>query len=240
MIKNILASFLVLICIGNQANAEEISDPIESVNREIFWFNDQLDMHILEPVAQTYHDNLPDEVRNSVFNFFENLKFPILLVSDVIQFKFEQAGTHTARFAINTTVGVAGIFDFAADWGIEKHQEDFGSALGYHGVGDGFYLVLPFFGPSSARDVFGLVVDTFLYPTWHISELNIPTRTANSLSFGSATANVINTRERLLDASEAAKSASLDYYLFTRSAYKQNRDGIINDGVMQETEEFGE
>jgi phospholipid-binding lipoprotein MlaA len=236
-----LTCLFYLIVFTNTVMAEaEISDPLESMNREIFWFNDKLDVHVLEPVAQAYHDNLPQEVRSSVFNFFDNLKYPVLLLSDVIQLKFEQAGNHTARFAINTTAGVAGIFDFASDWGFEKHEEDFGSALGYHGISDGPYIVLPFFGPSSARDVLGLVVDNLLYPTWHISELNIRTRTANSLSFGLATANVVNKRERLLDAVKSAKSASLDYYLFTRSAYKQSRDGVINDGIVQETEEFGE
>ena len=175
-----------------------------------------------------------------VSNFFENLKFPIFLVSDLIQLKFEQVPVHTSRFLINTTVGIAGIFDPAEEWGLKPHEEDFGLALGYHGVGDGPYIMLPFFGPSSARDLVGTIVDTVLYPTWHIGYLGVGHPTEEVLIYGSATLNVVRKRENLLEAVKSAKSASLDYYLFTRSAFKQSRDGLINDGVTQETEEFGE
>lgn len=214
----------------SKANAE-ISDPLEGLNRKIFWFNDQLDYHILEPIAESYHDNLPNGFRNSVFNFFDNLKYPVYLVSDLVQFKFGQAGRHTARFAINTTVGVVGFFDPAKDWGIESQVEDFGAALGYHGVGDGFYLVIPFFGPSSARDVFSLAVDITLSPIFHIVDLNISPRIANSLTVGLATTNIISSRERFL----REETIVGDYYLYSRTKYKKERDKVIYN-LMKETD----
>ena len=233
-------SILLLIIIPSAFADSEISDPLEPMNRGIFWFNDKVDTHLFEPVAQSYHDTFPSELRNSVANFFENLKFPIFLVSDLIQLKFKQVPIHTSRFVINSTVGIAGLFDPAEKWGLASHEEDFGVALGYHGVGDGPYIVLPFLGPSSARDLLGTIVDTILYPTWHLGYFDIKRSTENTLTYSLAGVNVLKKRERLLEAVKSAKSASLDYYLFTRSAFKQSRDGLIYDGAAPETDEFGE
>ncbi len=246
----IVYSFLAIFSIDAIAESEtlneiemrgtsEISDPFENINRKIFWFNDKLDVYAIEPISLVYHDNLPQEIRTAVSHFFHNLRYPIFLVSDILQFKFEQAGNHTARFAINSTIGVVGLFDFASDWGFERHDEDFGTTLGYYGLGDGPYLVLPILGPSSLRDAFGQVVNISLDPIWHIFDLNIEPRISNSLALTLAGGRLINNREHYLNAVTSAKSDSLDYYLFVRAAYKKSRDSLTRDLVSHETEEFG-
>ena len=229
MKNNIL--FLLLSVLNISIAQAEIADPLEGLNRKIFWFNDHLDYHILEPIAESYHENLPNEFRNSVFNFFDNLKYPVYLVSDLVQLKFGQACRHTTRFAINTTVGIGGFFDPAKDWGFESQVEDFGAALGYHGVDDGFYLVIPFLGSSSARDVFSLAVDITLSPIFHIVDLNINPRIANSLTVGFAATNIISSRERFL----REKTIVSDHYLYSRAKYKEERDKVIYN-LMDETD----
>lgn len=220
------------------AGTNDISDPFEEVNRKMFWFNDKLDVYAIEPISQVYHYALPEEVRTSVSNFFQNLRYPIFLVSDIFQFKLEQAGNHTARFAINTTIGIVGLFDFAANWGFERHDEDFGTTLAYYGLGDGPYLVLPVLGPSSLRDAFGQVVNISINPIWHIFDLDISPRIANTIVPTLAGVRLVDNRERCIEEIDSAKLYSLDYYIFVRAAYKKSRDSLINDLVNYESEKF--
>lgn len=218
--------------------AVEVWDPIEPVNRGIFWFNDKVDRYFLEPVARGYDTVTPDGVQRGIGNFFENLKFPVHLVSDVAQFKFEQAGTHIGRFLINSTIGLAGIFDVAKEIGLKKHEEDIGTALAYHGVPDGPYIVLPFFGPSNLRDAIGLVGDTGLNGLNAIYFAEGVDSQARFVITTSATGvKVIDQRARLIEAIDTARDSSLDYYLFVREAYKQHRDGVIWDGDKKEGDE---
>jgi phospholipid-binding lipoprotein MlaA len=212
------------------SRAEEISDPLETVNRGIFWFNDTLDVYLFEPVAKGYDFVVPTPVQKGVSNFFSNLKFPAYLVSDLVQFKFEQAGNHTVRFLINSTAGVVGFFDIAEEYGFEPHYEDFGTALGYHGVPAGPYLVLPFLGPSNLRDGTGRIVDAFLSPTVYLSAYGVSDDPALFIPIGLYALDSINTRAELIEAIESGKEASLDFYLFARSAYSQRRESLINDG----------
>ena len=215
----------------SEEEEEDLSiwDPIEPFNRGVFWFNDTLDVYLFEPVARGYDYVAPDSVQRGVTNFFRNLSYPVYLLSDLVQLKFEQAGEHTGRFLINSTVGLVGIFDVATDVGLHYHPEDFGTALAYYGVPSGPYLVLPILGPSNFRDFLGTTVDSFLSPTaaigysdmssdekfWSIAALN--------------TVSVVNTRASLLEAVESGKEASLDYYLFMQSAYEQYRRGVVED-----------
>lgn len=208
---------------------EEVYDPIEPFNRKIFWFNDKVDVYVLEPVAEGYDWLVPNAAQRSVTNFFRNLKFPAFFVSDVVQLKFDQAATHTGRFLINSTIGVVGLFDVAAEFGLEHHYEDFGTALGYHGVPEGPYLVIPFLGPSNVRDAFGRIVDSFLNPVYYVQYMDVSNDTEIALTFGLTALDVINTRADLLEAVRSAKDASLDYYLFLRSAYHQTRQNQIYD-----------
>ncbi len=215
---------------GTAAFAEEVSDPLETFNRAMFWFNNQLDTYLLEPVARAYDFIVPDPVQTSVGNFFENLTYPVYLVSDVVQGKFDQAGTHTGRFVVNTTVGVAGLFDVAEDWGLKRHREDFGVALAYHGVPSGPYLVLPILGPSNFRDGFGRIVDGFLDPVFYVPSTNWSEGAKLSVTLGLKGLQLIDTRAGLLEAVDTAKESSLDMYLFVQSAYYQHRRGVLYDG----------
>ena len=211
--------------------AEDIHDPIESVNREIFWFNDQVDVYAMEPIAQGYDYITPAPVKTGITNFFANLRYPSYLVSDLVQFKFTQAAEHTGRFLINTTIGLFGLIDVAKHLGLEDHREDFGIALAYHGVPPGPYLVLPFLGPSNVRDGVGQLVDFFLDPLVIFGmNNNVEQGTRDKITYPAGALRLVSIRYGLLEAIEAAKSSSVDYYLFMQSAYYQHRKGVLYDG----------
>lgn len=210
---------------------EEPYDPLESVNRGIFDFNDTLDVYAIEPVSRTYRDNVPDFLQTGISNFFLNLRYPSYLVSDILQGKFEQALEHTGRFLVNTTVGIVGLVDVAEDIGLPDHEEDFGTALAYHGVPAGPYLVLPILGPSNVRDGVGRIVDGFLDPIGWIYYSSASSGVKLGVSATALGVKLVSTRAGLLQAVETAKESSLDYYLFTQGAYYQYRHGVITDGA---------
>ncbi len=216
----------------------EVSDPIEPVNRGIFWFNDKLDVYLFEPVAQGYDDYVPRPIRNGIRNFFINIRSPIYVVSDVVQLKFSQAGTHTGRFLINSTIGGLGFVDVASEFGLEHEREDFGVALGYHGMPEGPYLVIPLLGPSNLRDLFGRIVDSFLNPINYASEVSDD---GEWIMLGATVVEGIDDRSRLLEAVEAAKDASVDYYSFVKNSYHQHRQNVIYDNnPPEEADDFEE
>jgi phospholipid-binding lipoprotein MlaA len=220
-------------------NSGEISDPFEGVNRAIFWFNDKFDIYLAEPVAEVYDFVFPELVKDSVSNFFRNIETPVYLVSDIIQGKFDQVHLHTSRFLINSTAGIGGLFDFATGLGLEHHYEDFGTALAYHGVGDGPYIVIPFLGPSNLRDGLSRIVDRSLTPTTYIiSSFSWHPDTEDAVLISTTGLEIISKRASLLEAVDSAKSASVDYYLFVRAAYKQSRDADIYDGVPPDDMDF--
>jgi len=207
---------------SDSQSTKDENDPIEPVNRAIFSFNNTLDEYILEPVAKGYDYVLPTPVKTGVNNFFENLGWPLYFVSDVLQLKFTQAAEHTGRFLINTTAGVGGLIDVAKEVGLERHYEDIGTAVGDWGVGEGMYVMLPFFGPSNVRDGLSRIPQVFLNPIYYIN--NPPVTT------GLFVTNVVDTRRTLIDAIDAGKKGSLDYYAFVRNSYRQNRLALIYDG----------
>lgn len=215
---------------------EEIWDPIEPVNRGIFWFNDKVDRVLFEPVARIYDALLPGPAKTSVGNFFDNLRYPIYLVSDLAQFKFAQMGNHTARFLINTTVGGLGFFDPATDWGFEEHYEDVGVALAYQGVPAGPYIVIPFLGPSNLRDVVGRVADGFLHPTSYVAYTDVAEQSQHGIMFGSRAVEVVDARAKAIEPIEDARDSAVDPYLFFQGAYYQRRAGYLYDGNPPEEE----
>ena len=224
---------LLLLTCFPQVRAEEPWDPLEGMNRGIFTFNDRADRYVLEPVAEGYDWLFPQPVKKGVKNFFGNLRYPSFLLSDIIQFKFSQVLDHTARFLVNSTIGVAGFIDVAKMWGLEEEEEDFGTALAYHGTPAGPYLVIPFLGPSNVRDAFGLAVDSFLNPLQGIyyfdwGHMNSTDQWIFTGSFRSV--QFVSTRASLIDAIRTAREASMDYYLFLQGAYYQHRAGVIWDG----------
>ncbi|MCB0343701.1 MAG: VacJ family lipoprotein [Bdellovibrionales bacterium] len=233
---------LLLLLAPIQIQAEEVYDPLESVNRAIFSFNDFVDTWVLEPAAYGYRWVTTPAIRTGVRNFFINIQYPRYLISDLIQLKFDQAAVHTGRFVLNTTVGFGGVID-AADkmFEIKHHEEDIGVALGYWGVPSGAYLVLPIFGPSNVRDLFGRVGDRVSDPVFWLSywdELSWEQQLA--VSWGKSAVEAVTIRESLIEAVDAAKEASLDYYTFVRKSYAQQREGLIYDGHPPGVDEFGD
>lgn len=206
---------------------EEIWDPLEGFNRGMFWFNQQFDDYILEPVATGYHDVTPDPVERGIGNFFNNLLYPSNLISSLLELDFPLATEHTGRFLVNTTVGVLGFMDIAADWGLKAKREDFGLALAKNGIPTGPYLVLPILGPSNFRDGFGRVVDGFLNPIGWINYSNASDSAKLGITFGAASLLAVHERAQVIEAVKAAKESSLDYYLFLQKAYYQDREGRV-------------
>jgi len=197
-------------------------DPLESFNRAMYGFNDTLDRAILKPVAQGYNAALPDPVSRGVSNFFSNIDDVVVLFNDILQLKFEQSLSDSARIFFNTTIGLLGIFDVASGMDLPKHEEDFGQTLGYWGVETGPYIVLPFFGPSNVRDTVGLIGDAYVNPLYDVEPEG--DRTALTV------VNLVDTRAGLLSASKILKEAALDPYLFVRDAYSQHRQNLVYDG----------
>ncbi|MBE0596932.1 MAG: VacJ family lipoprotein [Desulfuromonadales bacterium] len=196
-----------------------VVDPIEPFNRAMFWVNDRLYFYLLKPAARGYRV-VPAPTRESVDHFFANLSAPVRLVNSLLQGKFAAAGNETRRFLFNSTLGVLGFFDPASRRGWPTAEEDFGQTLGHWGVGSGFYLVLPLFGPSNVRDGIGRVGDSFLDPVPYA---------VNGL--GESIAIKVYDRVNWLslddDSYEKMKEQALDTYLFIRDAYSQRREALI-------------
>ena len=217
----VAAALYVVASLTPVVAGEGANDPIEPVNRGIFWFNGKLDDYIMTPAAKGWRWILPAPARKSVTNFFQNLLTPIDFINNLLQVKFERSGMTVARFGINSTVGILGLFDPATDWGLERYREDFGQTLGFWGVPPGPYLVLPLWGPSNPRDTVGLAADSFstVYP-WFIPFY---------YTLGSAGVGFVNARANVLTEVEELKRASLDYYVAVRDAYLQRREAEVHD-----------
>lgn len=198
-------------------------DPLEGFNRGVYKFNDVSDKAVFKPIAGAYKAVLPTPVRSGVNNFFANLKTFVTAINQALQFKFNKAAESAGRFVINSTVGIAGLFDIASKQGIPQYKEDFGQTLGYWGVGNGAYLMLPFFGPSTFRDTTGLAVDLInIDPLGYVDN----PRVRNTL-IGT---KFIDTRAALLPGSDLLDEAALDPYTFMRDAYLQRRANQVADG----------
>jgi len=202
------------------------NDPLEPMNRVIFGFNEIVDDNILEPVAKGYRYVTPDPVERSVSNFFNNLGEINTIINSALQMKLDKTITSSSRLAINSTVGVLGLFDVATSLGIEREREDFGQTLGFYGVSSGPYLVLPFFGPSSFRDAPGFYADVMMEKSISpvYTELHHEERQAIQAT------NVIDTRANLLKATKILDTAAKDKYIFLRESYLQRRAKLVTDG----------
>lgn len=211
---------------------KEINDPLEPMNRQILKFNRAFEAVILRPVAKTYRAVLPAPARKGVYNLLHNLKSPVIFGNDVMQGEGKRAGNTLLRFVVNSTLGIGGLFDVATRMGIESHDEDFGQTLASHGVGEGFYLVLPIFGPSSPRDGIGMAVDIVMDPIFWI----LRSEDLNYVNYIRAGVEGVDLYARNIDAIEELQRTSLDYYAALRSAYRQNRRSEILNGAEQDPE----
>jgi len=241
LIQIILSSFIILLSFNLFAGAaddvktssddfettifeDEIYDPLESINRAVFSFNNVADRIVLEPVAKGYK-KLPSPVQSGIGNFINNLKLPLVAVNQLLQGQGKNAAESTGRFFVNSTIGIFGIVDVADNIGLEQKEEDFGQTLATFGVGDGFYIVLPLFGPSNLRDTTGMIMTMMTdpinaYATNEGEAWVVPLRTA---------ANAVDQRSKIIDEVNALRDNSLDYYAAVRSSYYQNRKAAINN-----------
>ena len=202
---------------------EMIPDPLEPVNRAFFQFNDRFYFWILKPVASGYKTVIPQDVRVGVRNFFSNVSTPIRLVNCLLQAKFECSGTEALRFLVNTTFGLAGFLDTAkTEFHIEKREKDFGTTLGFLGIGPAFYINWPILGPSSLRDTVGYVGDLFLDPTNYLI-------TSIPINFAVKSYNQVNETSLTLGEYEDLKKAALDPYIALKDAYHQYRENKIKE-----------
>ena len=220
-----------LVCVGLVAlllqgcaslRGPDPADPLEPLNRKVTVFNDVADDLVLRPVAVFYGEILPPVVKKGISNFFSNQSDVMSFFNSLAQLKLEAAMRNVARVGINTTIGLGGIIDWATEFNIDKHKEDFGQTLAFWGVSSGPYVVLPFFGPSTVRDSFGLWAD---YKT-DVNQVVNDVGARNTLTM----LRLTDKRERYLSLSDAVKQASLDPYTFTRDAYLQKRINDIYDG----------
>ena len=221
--------FLILLLLSTNltfSNSEEVNnDPWENVNRKTHNFNMTLDDYVIRPIAETYDFIIPEFVQTGFSNVFDNLGAPVSAANNLIQFKPVGFITETSRFILNSTFGIFGLFDVASRLGIKERNEDFGQSLGHWGFASGPYLVIPFFGPSSARDGFSLAPDYYLRPDLVRFEDNKSDLALNGLS-------VVNLRAGLLSISDLSGN---DQYSFYRDAYLQRREYEINDGKIDDS-----
>jgi phospholipid-binding lipoprotein MlaA len=222
LIPVLLAVVLCAGCATTGSTANDgVNDPFERANRAVFSFNRAADRYVLRPVATGYHNITPDPLERSISKFFVNWSSPIVIVSDLLQGKFKQAGSDTARFLVNSTLGVLGFFDPATHMGLEYHEEDFGQAFGRWGIDTGPYVMVPFFGPFTLRDGIGRI---FEIPIEGINQIDHDrTETSVALFY------YVDKRTRLLAGDDALDNA-FDPYIFLRDAYLQRREYLLYDG----------
>jgi len=204
---------------------EEIIDPLSGYNRWMTSFNDKVIIYALNPVSEAYAYVVPQPLRVGVSNFVHNINFPIRLINNVLQLKFQNTSDELERFIVNSTVGLAGLMDPAKHYmNIPAHNEDFGQTLGYYGVDPGFHIVLPFFGPSNVRDGIGFIMDGYASPLVNVKgweNYKIPQDLTQTI--GIVTVHFINKNSLHLGEYESLKKDSVDLYPFLREIYEQKR-----------------
>jgi phospholipid-binding lipoprotein MlaA len=234
------AAMLLGGCAVHDTGATEVWDPLEVPNRFIFSFNQAIDIIAIRPVAVVYRDWMPPPAKRGVHNALENLGEPVTAINEVVQGAPRRAATTLARFAVNSTLGVAGLFDVASHIGLSKTKEDFGKTVGYYaGVepeNGGFYMMLPLVGPSNARDAAGLMadyaVDPFRILTYALNINSIYQDARYGLT-------VVDIRTRTMFALDDLEKNSVDYYATLRSAYTQQRADLIRQ-KREKTDSRGE
>ena len=220
-ISKLFIIILVIFQISGCATQSN-KDPLESFNRAVYKFNDVADNSIMKPVSKGYKYIAPTFVVKGVNNFFNNIRDVVTVINELLQGKIEYAANDTGRILVNSTIGLLGFVDVHSMNGGERRKEDFGQTLGYWGVGQGAYLVLPFIGPSTTRDAVGFVTDTLAFdPISYINNV----RGRNQVRI----LQFIDARTELLNASAIMDQASLDPYAFQRDAYLQYREALVKD-----------
>jgi phospholipid-binding lipoprotein MlaA len=222
-----LALCALLAGCATTQRAPSPKDPWEPVNRATWEFNQVLDKGLVKPVAKAYRKYVPRFAQIGVNNFLTNLGYTTTIVNNLLQLKMVDAASDTARFVINSSLGLGGLFDPATDAGLKRNDEDFGQTLGWWGVPSGPFLMLPLFGPSTLRDGPSLVGDYYTDVRSHLDN------TDRQIDFAYAGLTVVNARARILPA-EAALQGAFDRYALVRNAYLERREFQVRDGDVPE------
>lgn len=225
MAKRFFSAVAVAVVLGGlggcATTANNPKDPFEGFNRVMFSVNEGIDV-VAKPIAEGYDTVAPAPVKAGIGNFFGNLSDVWTALNNFLQGKGGDGLSDVGRVLVNTTVGIAGLFDVASEIGLEKHAEDFGQTLGVWGVGDGPYMYWPIIGPRTLRDTFGWVVDAHADPVMYVED--VPVRnTLMGVRF-------IDIRASLLPTDKVIEAAAFDKYNYIRDAYLQYRRSEINDG----------
>jgi phospholipid-binding lipoprotein MlaA len=211
---------------ADNQEAATADDPLEPMNRYFFDFNQKLDRNAALPAATFYTATMPNPARRSIHNFLDNLGGPVTVVNDLLETQFRNAGNAAARFVINTTIGLAGIFDVADGWGLPGRDRDFGETLGSYGVPQGPYLVLPFRGPTAVRDLGGNYIDGFFSPLyyWHVQYSG-----RQYIGLIKSTIGSVDNRSQNIVTYRDIERASVDFYATMRDYYRQRRQRQVED-----------
>lgn len=215
----------------NTKNSENLFDPLSGYNEVMTSVNDKFYEYLLRPTAQGYAYVMPQMARHGVSNFFENIFYPIRLVNNLLQLKFYNSWEETERFVLNSTMGILGFRDVAAEeLGIKAHDEDLGQTLGHYGVGNGFHVVLPLFGPSNVRDIAGLAGDMWLNPITYMKGRHDANLLDNSGQAMAATVfYTINKTSLHVKEYDNFKKDAIELYPFLRDVYESRRTKLISE-----------
>jgi len=211
-----------------EADAATPSDPLEGMNRFFFDINQRVDRHAGEPVAAAYKQDVPQTVRGSLHNVLDNLGGPVTVANDLLEVQFTNAGIAAGRFLVNTTIGLAGIFDVATDWGLPERNRDFGETMGTYGVPPGPYLVLPLRGSTDVRDFAGNYLDGFVTPLHFVRYDG-----SNYVGLMKSTLGSMDNRSANLVTYEDIERASVDYYATMRTLYTERRARLVEDRTVR-------
>lgn len=224
VIRAVIVPLLVLSLIGcaNLGSKGDPRDPFEGLNRSIYSFNDAVDRTVIDRLSRLYQAITPSFVDQGITNFFSNINDIVVVVNDILQLKLGQAVSDITRFVFNSTLGIGGLIDVATPLGLDKHNEDFGQTLARWGFGSGPYIVIPILGPSTLRDATGYVAATTL-----VSPLSYIDNTAHYA--GVLALNYVDFKADLLSAESLIAETAIDEYEFTKNAYFDYRDNLIND-----------
>lgn len=236
LVSSLVISSLLGGC-ASTAKPNEL-DPWEGWNRGTQEFNDDLDKAILKPMAKGYMWITPKFVNDGITNFFSNMNDIGVTLNDFMQLKMMQGGMDASRFLINTTAGVAGFVDVAKMIDLPKHNEDFGQTLGFWGVPAGNYLVVPFMGASSPREVVGAIGDALMNPLTYTFAVAGGGAAISAVNAGAKTVDVTDTRADLIPKEKLVDEASVDRYSFIKNSYQQHREYLLHDGNIAEEDEL--
>jgi phospholipid-binding lipoprotein MlaA len=221
----LVALAMALASCGPAPVASGINDPDEQSNREVHEFNRGLDRALLRPTAQTYSSILPEPVETGITNFASNLDVPGDVLNNILQLRLGQAAGNTLRFAVNSTIGIGGLFDPASAMGLAGRPTDFGETLHVWGVPEGQFSVVPVLGPTTDRDLAGVVVDVAMNPV----RLALPNPEA-AYATGAKVASGLSSRARFTRTVDSILYESADSYAQLRLLYLQNRRFQLGQG----------